>query len=164
MLYKERCFSEKGRNDRKRHMYQMGQIVPKVGNSLPLQLQRSRAWFEPSFQYVARIYGLEWSWPPVASCFGVDGRKIAGTEVVIPDGRGRITGGPGAAPSGALVLVGSITRVVGPEPGAIAAPSGALVSIGSVTRAAGTGFTRFCADGESGEFGVSVFAGLSSFL
>ena len=116
------------------------------------------------FNKLPRIYGLEWSWPPVASCFGVDGRKIAGTEVVIPDGRGRITGGPGAAPSGALVLVGSITRVVGPEPGAIAPPSGALDSIGSVTRAAGTGFTRFCADGESGEFGVSVFAGLSSFL
>src|ERR1700732_3012444 len=110
-------------------------------------------------------YGLDGPWSPVALWFGVDGRKIVGTEDVIPDGRGLITGGPGAiaAPSGALVLVGSVIAA-GPRLGAIAAPPGALVSLGPVTRTAGTGFTRFCADGESGEFGVSAFAGVSSFL
>lgn len=118
------------------------------------------------FNNLPAAYWLDGPWSPVELCFGVDGRKIVGTEDVIPDGRGRITGGPGAIadPSGALVLVGSITRVAGTGTRAIAAPSGALVSVGSVTRAAGTGFTRFCADGESGEFGVSAFAGLSSFL
>ena len=109
-------------------------------------------------------YGLDGPWSPVALCFGVDGRKIVGTEDVIPDGRGRITGGPGAIPDpwGALVLVGSVIAA-GTGLGAIGAPPGTLVSLGSVTRAAGA-VTRFCADGESGEFGVSAFAGVSSFL
>ena len=117
------------------------------------------------FNNLPAAYWLDGPWSPVELCFGVDGRKIVGTEDVIPDGRGRITGGPGAiaAPSGALVLVGSVIAA-GPGLGAIAAPPGALVSFGSVTRTAGTGFTRFCADGESGEFGVSAFAGVSSFL
>ena len=114
--------------------------MPKVGNSLPFQFQRWEQDSSRVFNELPVPYGLAGLEPSAALCFGVDGCNIVG---LIPDGRGKTVGGPGAFVSAAF---------------------GALVGVGSFTCAAGAGFTRCCAAGESGEFGVSAFAGLRSFL
>ena len=92
-------------------MYKIGHVVPKVGNSLPFQFQRWEQDSSRVFNELPVPYGLAGLEPSAPLCFGVDGCNIV---ELIPDGRGKTTGGPGA---GAVAVFGAL---VGAGPGAVA--------------------------------------------